>query len=64
MTEVELRLVLKRIGWGLHLRSRRAGGKRYMYARRSRQSKLVTIYLCAEDKIGELSIDKIEQKLH
>lgn len=63
MTEAELRQALKHIGWGLHLRARRANGKRYAYARRNRQNKLVTIYLCPEAKIGDLNIDAIKKKL-
>ena len=63
VTEAELRLALKHIGWGLHLRARRTNGKRYAYARRNRRNKLVTIYLCPEHKIGELNIDTIKQKL-
>lgn len=63
VTEAELRLALNHIGWGLHLRARRANGNRYAYARRNRQNKLVTIYLCPEHKIGELNIDTIRQKL-
>lgn len=63
MTEDDLRQALKARGWGLHYHARRKTGKRYAYARRRYQGKILTKYLSPEHKIEELTPETIEQKL-